>query len=200
MLASIHPLGERARRQRWGLTVSAYLTATVLASALVGAGLGLTGGWLGFPGSSDATLVGLVVAGLAALGAVVDLRIGGTSVPTVHRQVDEHWLQRYRGWVYGAGFGFQLGLGVATVVSTFAVYLTLALALLTGSVAGGLVVGAMFGVVRGATVLAVAGVRHPDQLHRLHRRLAAWDPASRRLAAGVQASVAAGALAFLVAR
>jgi hypothetical protein len=200
MLASIHPLGERARKQRWGLTVSAYVAATVLASAFVGAGLGLVGGWLGFPGGSDATVVVLVVAALAALGATLDLRIGGVSVPTVHRQVDEHWLLRYRGWVYGAGFGFQLGLGVVTVVSTFAVYLTLALALLTGSLAGGLVVGSTFGVVRGTTVLAVAGVRHPDQLHRLHRRLAAWDPASRRLAAGVQGSVAAGAVVALLAR
>ncbi len=200
MLASIHPLGERARRQRWGLTVSAYLAATVVASALVGAGLGLLGGWLGLPGGSDATVAGLVVAGLAALGAVLDLQVGGVSVPTVHRQVDERWLRRYRGWVYGAGFGFQLGLGVVTVVSTFAVYLTLALALLTGSVVGGLVVGTTFGVVRGATVLAVAGVNHPDRLHRLHRRLPAWDPVSRRVTAGVQASVAAGAVAALVVR
>jgi hypothetical protein len=200
MLASIHPLGERARRQQWGLTVSAYLAGTVLGAALVGAGLGLVGGWLGLPGGSDATVAALVVAGLAALGVVLDLHSGGASVPTVHRQVDEQWLQRYRGWVYGAGFGFQLGLGVVTVVNTFAVYLTLALALLTGSLMGGLVVGTTFGVVRGATILAVAGVRHPDQLHRLHRRLSAWGPVSRRLAAGVQASVAAGAVAALVAR
>jgi hypothetical protein len=199
MLASIHPLGERARRQRWGVTVVAYLLGTIVASAAVGATLGLVGGWLGLPGRGGATVAGLVVAGLAALGVALDLRVAGASVPTVHRQVNEQWLARYRGWVYGVSFGFQLGLGVVTVVSTFAVYLTLALALMTGSIGGGLAVGSAFGVVRGATILAVARVRHPEQLHRLHRRLQTWDPVSKKVTVGVQALVAVGMVAALVA-
>jgi sulfite exporter TauE/SafE len=200
MLASIHPLGERARRQRWGITVAAYLVGTLAASALVGGALGLVGRWLGLGHHPVDTVAVLAVAALAAAGVVLDLRIAGLTTPTIHRQVDERWLQRYRGWVYGGGFGFQLGLGVVTVVNTFAVYLMLAVALLAGSALTGLAVGLTFGVVRGAAVLAVARVRHPDQLRRLLRRLHAWDGASRRLAVGVQAAVAAGAVTALVVR
>ena len=200
MLASIHPLGERARRQRWGVTVVAYLVATVVASALVGGGLGLVGAWLGLRHHPAATVAVLAVGALATIGVALDLRVGGVSTPTVRRQVDERWLQRYRGWVYGGGFGFQLGLGVVTVVNTFAVYLMLAVALLAGSTAVGLAVGLTFGALRGASILAVARVRHPDQLRRLLRRLQAWDVASRRLAVGVQAAVAAGAVTALVVR
>ena len=190
MLASIHPLGEQGRRQRWGITVTAYLVATVAAAALAGAGLGLVGSWLDPP---RGWVTALFVA-LALAGVVLDLRLGGLSVPTIHRQVNEQWLDRYRGWVYGASYGFQLGLGVVTVVSTFTVYLTLAAALLVASISGGLAIGLTFGVVRGATILAAANVRRPDQLRRLHQRLQAWDSPSRRAAIGVQAGAAAAVL------
>ncbi len=183
MLASIHPLGERSRRQRWGLTAAAYVTATVAGAALFGATLG----WVG--AGRPPRLAWAAMLALALIGVALDLR---ASVPTVRRQVDEEWLGRYRGWVYGASFGFQLGLGVVTVVSSFTVYLAFALALLSGSAAGGLAIGAAFGLVRGLTILAAAGVRSPDQLHRLHRRVAAWDGVTRRLAVGVQAAVAVG--------
>ena len=190
MLASIHPLGEQGRRQRWGITVTAYLVATVAAAALVGAGLGLVGSWLDPPrGWVTAAFVVLAV-----LGVALDLRLGGLSVPTIHRQVNEQWLDRYRGWVYGASYGFQLGLGVVTVVSTFTVYLALAAALLVASVSGGLTVGLTFGVVRGATILAGARVRRPDQLRHLHQRLQAWDSPARKAAIGVQAGAAAAVL------
>lgn len=192
MLASIHPLGERARRQRWGVTVAAYLVSTIGASALLGTVLGLAGDWLDVP-----DLPVLVVV-LAVAGAALDLRLGGLSVPTVHRQVNEEMLSRYRGWVYGASYGFQLGLGVVTVVNSFTVYLTLVLAVLTGSAAGGLAVGLAFGTARGLVVLAAAGVREPSQLRRLHQRLQASGPLSHRLAVGVQAAVAAAGVLVLV--
>ncbi len=188
MLASIHPLGERARGQRWGITVTAYVVATLAASSSTGALLGAAGDRLGLPGAA------LVVAALAAVGVALDVGVGGLRVPTIHRQVDEGMLSRYRGWVYGASYGLQLGLGVVTVVNSAAVYVALALALLSGSAAGGLAVGATFGAARAAVLLATAGVREPDQLRRLHRRLDAWEPRSRRLAVAIQAVVAAVAL------
>lgn len=52
------------------------------------------------------------LAGLA--GLALDLGLGALRLPGPARQVDEDWLARYRGWVYGAGFGTQLGLGVVT--------------------------------------------------------------------------------------
>ncbi|MEW6154834.1 MAG: hypothetical protein AB1673_12715 [Actinomycetota bacterium] len=187
MLASIHPLGERGRRQRWGVTVGSYLVASVASAAALGAALGLAGAALGAPGRWAA----LVFVALAVLGAALDTGVGGLHPPTVHRQVNELWLDRYRGWVYGSGFGAQLGLGVVTIVSTSAVYLALAAALLSGSAIGGLAIGTAFGAVRGALVLAGAGVRGPDQLHRLHLRLQSWSGPAHRLAIGTQASAAA---------
>lgn len=187
MLASIHPLGEQGRRQRWAITVTAYLMATLAASAMVGALLGLAGSWIDTSGGWVAT----VFVGLAMTGLAVDLRVGGLAVPTIHRQVNEQWLDRYRGWVYGAGFGFQLGLGVVTVVNTFSIYLALAAAALSGSVGGGLAIGLTFGLARGATILVAAPVRGPAQLRQLHQRLQSWDAPSRRAAAGVQAGAAA---------
>jgi hypothetical protein len=198
MLASIHPLGERGRRQRWGVTVAAYVAGTVLAATALGGVLGWTGGELRLPAPAMAT--GSVVALVSVVGLAFDLRVGGLSLPTVHRQVDEEWLDEYRGWVYGAGFGVQLGLGVVTVVNSFTVYLTLILAALSGSAAAGAAIGATFGAVRGVTILASADVRDPDRLRRLHRRLAAWGPASKGLAVGVQGLVAVGGLAAVVAR
>ena len=32
--------------------------------------------------------------------------------------VHEQWLTRYRGWVYGVGFGAQLGFGLVTIITS----------------------------------------------------------------------------------
>lgn len=194
MLASIHPLGERARDRRWSVTVSAYLLGSALAAAALGALLGGLGGLL--PLGPGATAVAVIVLCGAALA--FDLGLGGLTLPTVRRQVDKDWLDRYRGWVVGVGFGVQLGLGVVTIVTTAAVYLSLALAVLTRSVAAGAAVGATFGLVRALVILAVAPVRRPDQLRAALRRMQVWRPLSERIGIAVQALalLAAGAVAI----
>ena len=121
MLASIHPLGERARERRWGVTVGAYVVG------VHGGRLPLLGALLAAPApllplTPGATAVLVVAAGAARPGRSTWVAV---PLPTIHRQVDEDWLDRYRGWVVGAGFGFQLGLGVVTIVTTAAVYLAL---------------------------------------------------------------------------
>src|ERR1700704_3842335 len=103
MLASITPLGERGRGRRWGVTVAAYVVGSVAGGAAAGALAGLVGSLL-VSGLSVATRVSLVVALLAG-GLVLDF-LG--AVPGPRRQVDESWLDRYRGGVYGFGFGVQL--------------------------------------------------------------------------------------------
>lgn len=194
MLASINPLGERSRERRWGVTVAAYLTGSTAAAALLGAVLGTVGHAL--PLGPGATA--LLVVALSAVALALDVGVGGLRLPTVHRQVDKDWLGRYRGWVVGVGFGVQLGLGVVTIVNTAAVYLMLALALLTGSAAAGATVGATFGLVRALVILVVARVRRPDQLRVVLRRVNAWRPLSERIGIAVQALVlvAAGAVAI----
>jgi sulfite exporter TauE/SafE len=190
MLASIHPLGERARDRKWSVTVSAYVLGSTLAATLLGAALGGLGAALPL----TPTVTAVAVVALCALALAFDLRVGGLRLPTIHRQVDKDWLDRYRGWVVGLGFGFQLGLGVVTIVTTAAVYLTLALALLTGSPAAGAAVGATFGLVRALVILAVANVRRPDQLRTALRRMQSFRPVFDRLGIAVQALVLITAL------
>jgi len=195
MLASIHPLGERARRSRWGLTVTAYLLGSVAGGAGAGAALGAVGSVLValLPGAGAVRAWSVALA--CVLAAAVEVRAGGLRLPTVRRQVDEDWLTRYRGWVYGAGFGFQLGLGAVTIVTTAGVYLAWALALLSGSVGRGAAVGVAFGAARAAPILAMGRVQRPDQLRRLHRGLQRWAGVAARISAATMAVVAAVAVA-----
>jgi hypothetical protein len=119
---------------------------------------------------SGAAVVVLALAGvvIAFLADVVPRRV---RLPDWHRQVNEDWMERYRGWVYGAGFGLQLGAGFLTIVTTAAVHLTFFLALLTRSPLGGALVGATFGLVRGISPLMAVRTRDTDSLRRLHQRL-----------------------------
>jgi hypothetical protein len=192
MLGSITPLGERGRGSRWWLTATAYLVGSVLGGLAVGALAGVVGsltvGPLGLP-----TAVRLALLGVGVLvGLAFDMRIGGLRLPTDHRQVDEEWRSRYRGWVWGLGFGVQLGVGVVTIVTTSTVYATVLAAALTGSIAGGMVVGSVFGLARALPVFAVARVRRPDQLLRVDAVLTRLAAPARRVT-----YVAAGAVAAL---
>jgi hypothetical protein len=167
MLASITPLGERGRHRSWSVTVTAFLLGSAAAGALLGALIGAVGALL-IPASvgSQPRLAALALASLAALA----LDASGT-VPGPARQVNERWLDEYRGWVYGAGFGAQLGAGVFTVVTSAATYAALLAALISGGAARGAAVVGAYGVIRGLTPLAAARVRSPGQLLALHRAL-----------------------------
>ena len=100
----------------------------------------------------------------------------------------------YRGWVYGLGFGFQLGAGVVTVVTVSAVYATFLSALLSGSVMVGALIGGAFGLVRASTVFSVARVHTSAQVLAVDGRLARWDAPARRLAIGAETLLLAVAL------
>lgn len=194
MLGSITPLGERGRGSRWWLTVSAYVVGSVLGGLATGAAFGVLGA-VTVGALEVSTSVRLVVLGLALLaGLALDLRIGGLKLPTIHRQVDEEWRTRYRGWVWGLGFGLQLGTGVVTIVTTSTVYVTWLAAALTGSVGGGAVVGLVFGLARALPVFSVAGVRRPDQLLRVDGVLTRLAGPARRATYMAGTALAAAAL------
>jgi len=190
MLGSITPLGERSRGRRWGITVTAFALAATAAGAGLGALLGAAGGLVGLSAAARTGLLAVAVAAAVAVDLAPGLR-----APGPRRQVNEAWLHRYRGWVYGAGFGLQLGLGVTTIVSTAAVYATGAAAVLAGSAAAGALVGGAFGLARAATLLAAGGVNEPGALATLDRRLAAWERPARLAALVAEAALIALALA-----
>jgi sulfite exporter TauE/SafE len=182
MLTSISPLGERARGNRFWVTAAAYAAGSVVGGTLAGTVLGAAGALL----DHDTVTAFVVLAVVAVAGVALDVT---RRLPTLRRQVDERWLTTYRGWVYGLGFGVQLGLGVATIVTASTTYVAFAAAFLTGSAAGGAVVGAAFGLARALPLLVTARVRSTADLTALHRRVAA---AARPVA------VSAGALQLAV--
>lgn len=189
MLASITPLGERGRRSHWGVTVVAFVAGATVAGAGAGALLGALGS-VALPAQS--TLAVLAVA--IVIAVVLDLLPGG--IPGPRRQVDERWLDRYRGWVYGAGYGAQLGLGVTTIVSSAATYVALLAAFLTASTGSGALILGCYGAVRGLTPLAAARVRSQRQLLDFHRAVARWRAPVRWGVVAAQAGMLVLALAL----
>ncbi|HEX4902843.1 MAG TPA: hypothetical protein VFV42_08545 [Acidimicrobiales bacterium] len=177
MLSSIHPLGERAKGNRFGLTASAFALGAALGGAATGVVVGAVGllaaGWV-----PDAARLG-VVALVALAGAAFERT--GRPLPSVPRQVDEDWLHEYRGWVYGAGFGFQLGTGVLTYITTAAVYVALAATLLAGHLLASVAIMGTFGLVRGLSILPARRIDAPDRLVTFHRHLHASAPVVRRV-------------------
>ncbi len=190
MLSSITPLGERGRSGRWSVTVTAYVLGSALGGAAVGAMLGALGWLLPLEVAGVGTAALVLVAVAAALAVLVELGVL-PRLPSLHRQVDEDWLHRYRGWVYGFGFGAQLGAGVVTIVTSPTVYLTGALAVLTGVPLRGAAVGVTFGLVRALPVLVARRVTTTARLVAAMRRLSSLEPVGRGAAAVTLASVAA---------
>src|SRR5579885_2956006 len=114
MLSSISPLGERARNSRWWVTTTAYLMGSLAGGLALGGLAALAGPALPLAVRTSRWSLA-VVALLCFAGLVLDPR-GTASVPSWRRQVDERWLTAYRGWVYGLGFGAQLGFGLVTII------------------------------------------------------------------------------------
>ncbi len=191
MLSSITPLGERGRGNRWGVTVAWFVAGATLGGIVLGALLGVIGLAVAALVPAGGRL--LVVLAVAAAAAVVDVAGRPGLLPSWRRQVDERWMDGFRPWVYGFGWGAQLGTGVLTIVNSAATYLLLALAVLVGSPAAAVALVATFGAVRGLTLLAAHGLSSPAALHSFHQRMAS----RRRLA--VLAVVTADAGVALVA-
>jgi hypothetical protein len=195
MLSTITPIGERGRNHRYYSTASWFVLGAVLGGATLGVGMAVLAAGVGALDVSASTALGLSAL-LAAVSIASDLKLGGFRLPSHTRQVNESWLDQFRSWVYGGGFGWQIGVGLATYVTTAAVYLMIAMAALTGSPAVALAVGTAFGLVRGLAVFVGRHLTTPERLYALHRRLEARLPTAQRGIVLVQAAVltvAAGA-------
>jgi hypothetical protein len=187
MLSSIHPLGERARQNRWALTVTAFTFGAIISGSLVGLGLGAMGSVVLPLGSSS-----LLFATAAAAVAAGVLDIARVSAPGPARQVNETWIGAFRGWVYGGAFGLELGFGFLTYVVTWGVFATYLAAMFTVSPASGAAVGATFGLGRSLGLWLAARVDRPSRLTSFNRRLAAAGPVVRRASAAVLAVLGTG--------
>jgi hypothetical protein len=172
MLASLTPLGERSRGSSWSVTATAYAIGAVGGGAIRGAALGLIGALL--PGGAGWR--GVALLGVLAAAVLVDATPLRRRLPLTRRQVNEDWLTRYRGWVYGIGFGSQLGLGFTTFAASAAVYATFACELLSGKPATGALIGVVFGTVKAVALLPARRAVDPASLGALHRRLTRLEP------------------------
>ena len=198
MLSSISPLGERARASRWSVTATAYVLGSLVGGLALGA-LSAAAGSLLPAAWRSSRAAGFVVAALLVTGLLLDLAPGGRALPSWRRQVDELWRSRYRGWVYGAGFGLQLGFGVVTIVTSATVYAVPLFAALSGHLGVGLALGACFGLLRAAPVLALARVHDRRALHALFAVLHRWEHGfdlSAKAALGLAAVAVTAATAF----
>jgi hypothetical protein len=196
MLSTITPFGERSKGHRFGATAAWFiLGATAGGLALGAVAAGAAG--LVEAGAPTDTTVGMVALIATLVVGVSDSGRAGTRIPVHYRQVNERWLDTYRPWVYGVGFGFQIGCGLATYITTAAVYLVVVLAASTADPVVALAVCAAFGLVRGLAVLLTHRIRTPTELPAFHRRFADLRPWADR-AMSVTVAVSAGVLALAV--
>ncbi len=182
--AQIHPLGEKSRGNVWGVTMAAFTIGSMAAGAAVTALAGLLGG--AFVEFGNAAL--WTVAALAGAAGLLDL--SPLKPWTPRRQVNENWIGRYRGWVYGAGFGLQLGLGFAVFVMSWGYWAMLGIAFVSGSAAVGALLGAIFGLGRGFLLLLSRGSTSPERLSSFHQRMMQYKVAVFRTTSAVTTATA----------
>lgn len=164
MLSSIHPFGERARNQGYGVTAIAFVVGSTLGGLVLGAGAAIA--------SAPFREIGLIgPLAMAVLVVAAAWELLGLSVPSLRRQVDKNWLTRYRGWVYGLGFGIQLGVGFSTYVKSALTYGFVLAAILYGSPRLALLSGAVFGLVRGISIFTTSRIQSPQQLRSMFSKI-----------------------------
>jgi hypothetical protein len=189
MLSQLNPVGEASRGNRYGTTATWYVVGAVIGGATLGAAVAVLAAVVAALGlTTDAALAAGGVAALAC--ALVDTGLLGFAPPFFLRQVNEDWLGRYRAWIYGSGFGWQVGAGVTTYIMTAAVFLTIAFGALSAGSVAAFAIGLLFGLVRGLAVLLTARSRTTAALYELHRRFDGLAEPVRRVVIGVQLTVA----------
>ncbi len=198
MLSSITPMSEAGRGNRFRTTAAWFVFGSVVGGLSLGAIAAGAAAGVAALDLTETTRYGIAAA-VAVATSAVDLGAFGIELPIFKRQVNDSWLRTYRSWAYGAGFGWQIGFGVATYIMTAGVFLTITLAVLSASPLQALAIGATFGLVRGSAVVIGRSATSPAALGRVHQRLDAAAPTARAAALGVQV-LAAAALASLAWR
>lgn len=187
MLSSIHPFGERSRDNTFARTAGAHVLGSAVGGAALGALAGAIGVVLTWLLDPSDTVRAVSISIFAVAGLVLEATSREGLLPTRTRQVNENWIQSYRGWVYGGGFGAELGFGVSTIITTTLVHLLVVSMMLVGSFPQALLIGVTFGAVRGLTVLAGRSIDSPERLRHFHRQLDTYRAKSR---SGAVASLA----------
>jgi hypothetical protein len=184
MLSTVTPLAEAGRGRRWPVTATWFVAGSVLGGLTLGAAMAGFAAVVAVLDPSTTTVLA-VSSVVAFVCAASDLDLFGWHIPFHGRQVNERWLDQYRAWVYGGGFGWQIGVGLATYITTAGLYLMILLTALTGAPRLALAIGVGFGLVRGLAILAGRRITSVERLLSVHRRFAALRQPVRLLVVGV---------------
>jgi hypothetical protein len=190
MLSQPNPLAERTRKQRYAVTAVWFVLGALAGGLTLAVGVAVLAAGVDALGLGSTAAAG-TAAIIALAGAASDGRVLPWSPPFLRRQVNEDWLPRYRGWLYGVGFGWQIGTGVATYVMTSAVFAMIALGALSASPLAAVGVCVAFALARGVVVFATARLTTFEALAAFHRRFHELGPVVQRTVVGVQVAVAA---------
>lgn len=156
-----------------------------LVGALVG-GIGLGAALLAVRAAGQALPAQVTIGfGVVCAGLIFGSALLGLRPPSLHRQVDHRWLDRYRGWVIGAGFGFQLGAGFFTLISSFALYLLVLSAFVGAPPASLLSAGLAYGGLRGLFAAPGGWITRPPDLRRALATIVRLERYARPAARGV---------------
>jgi hypothetical protein len=190
MLASITPLSELGRGHRYRTTAAWFVVGGIAGGATLGVAMATLA--LGVDAVSLTTReVSTIALGAGMATLASDVSLGGFRVPVHHRQVNERWLDQFRPWVYGAGFGWQIGTGLATYIVTAALYLMMLLAALIGNAWPAIGLGVLFGLVRGLSVCLGRHITSSETLRTFHQRFDDLGPKVRRATIAAEAIVVA---------
>jgi hypothetical protein len=189
MLSQVTPIAETGRGNRFGRTAAWFVAGALVGGLTLGAGMAAGATVTRAAGLPDGAALVLIALG-ALVTATLDARILPIAPPFLRRQVNEDWLVNYRPWVYGGGFGWQIGVGVSTYIMTAAVFLVIGVGILGASPLTAFAIALTFALVRGLAVLLGAPLRSLAALHAFHRRFEAWAEPVRIAVVGVQLFVA----------
>jgi hypothetical protein len=189
MLSTVTPVAERGRGHRYAATCAWFVGGATAGGATLGGAAAALAVLVGRVDPSSAT-VAAIAAIAATIAAASDARVLGFHLPGHTRQVNEEWLGRFRPWVYGAGFGWQIGVGLATYIMTSGVYLMVAFTALGGEPLTAFAIVTGFGFLRGLAVLLSAGLTTPAKVFAFHRRFDALGIWSKRMMIAVEGGVA----------
>ena len=193
MLSSLTPFGEASRGHKYGVAALAFVGSALAGGLCLGLALSVPAVAIRAIGVTPTTSAAVIA---IAAGATIVADLGFVRTPRIPRQVDESWFVRFRPWVYGIGYGWQIGVGLATYVMTNAVYLMLIVGALTADPRIAIGIGALFGALRGLTLMVGSRLVDPERIRSLHRRLDELEPISRGAAVGAQAVILASAAAL----
>ena len=194
MLSTITPVAEAGRGQSFRSTSAWFVIGSVAGGVTLGTLMAVIATLAARFGTTASVALWIIVLA-SLLAAASDGRLAGFHIPGHDRQVNERWLDRYRSWVYGAGFGWQIGVGLATYIMTSALYLLILMGGLTAEPVAAIALGTLFGLVRGLAAYLAAGLDSTERLLAFHSKFESLREAVRQTTIVILAVVSVAAAA-----